>query len=491
MARDPVAPRAEPLPLDIHRDEHLAALTDLYQLTMACAYCRAGRAEDEAVFHLFFRAAPHHGGFAVAAGVAQVARYLERLRFAPALVEYLAGLRGGDDRALFDQAFLDRLLGFEPGVAIDAVAEGTVLFPLEPVLRIEGPLWQCQLLETALLNLINFPTLIATKAARLCHLAAAGAPVLEFGLRRAQGIDGGLTASWAAYLGGCAATSNVLAGRVLGLPVRGTQAHSWVLSFDSEGEAFAAWLAAMPGNPSLLVDTFATMRGVDRAIEAARAVAGVSPELDSLRLDSGDLLALSRAARHKLDAGGLANTRIVASGDLDEHRVAELAAAGAPIDVWGVGTRLVVGDGDPALTGVYKLAAFRRARATPWRYRAKRSDDPSKATLPGRLQVARRRSGEEITGDVLFDLDRGRDRRAGAESEPAEELLSPLVRGRSLARVLAPAAEVRERVAGAVARLPAGLRRLRDPAPYPVELDPGLRALCDEVEREREVERLS
>ena len=242
------------------------------------------------------------------------------------------------------------------------IPEGTIVFPHEPLLRVHGPLLQAQLLETALLNIVNFQTLVATKAARVV-LAARGEPVLEFGLRRAQGIDGALAASRAAYLGGCAATSNVLAGRLYGIPVRGTHAHSWVMCFDDELEAFRAYARAMPNNCVFLVDTYDTLDGVRHAIEVGQELRRQGHEMIGIRLDSGDLAWLSIEARRMLDEAGFPKATIVASNELDEQIIASLKDQGATIGVWGVGTRLVTAYDQPALGGVYKLAAIaRRAR---------------------------------------------------------------------------------------------------------------------------------
>src|SRR4051812_41820501 len=246
-----------------------ALLTDLYQLTMAYAYWRSGRAEDEAVFHLFFRKPPFGSGYSIACGLEPAIDYLLGFRFEADDLVYLAGLTGDDGQPLFDQGFLDYLRDLRLTVDVDAIPEGTAVFPHEPLVRVRGTILQGQLLETALLNQLNFDTLIATKAARVA-LAARGEPVLEFGLRRAQGVDGALAASRAAHVGGCAATSNVLAGKRFGIPVRGTHAHSWVMSFTGEEEAFAAYAEAMPNNCVFLVDTYDTLEGVRHAIAAGR-----------------------------------------------------------------------------------------------------------------------------------------------------------------------------------------------------------------------------
>jgi nicotinic acid phosphoribosyltransferase len=319
----------------VYRDS-LALLTDLYQLTMAYGYWKSGTAEKQACFHLAFRKNPFGGGFAVACGLQPAIEYVESLRFQDEDLDYLAGIQGNDGRPLFEEGFLDHLRTLSFCCDLDAVPEGTVVFGQEPLVRVTGPLLVAQLLETPLLNLINFQTLIATKAARL-RLAAGDDPILEFGLRRAQGIDGGLAAARAAYAGGCDGTSNVLAGKVYGIPVKGTHAHSWVLSFDSELEAFAAYAAALPNNCVFLVDTYDSLQGVRHAVEVGRKLREQGHEMIGVRLDSGDLAWLSREARRILDEAGFPEAQILASNDLDETLIADLKRQGAAIGVWGVG----------------------------------------------------------------------------------------------------------------------------------------------------------
>ncbi len=385
---------------DIYRPK-LGLLTDLYQITMAASYWKSGKADDEAVFHLFYRNAPFGGEFAVAAGLDYALDYLENFQIDEGDIAYLGTLTGNDGKPLFDREFLDYLRASKLELSVDAAPEGEVVFPFEPILRVRGPLAQCQIVETALLNLINFQTLIATKAARVCA-AAEDDPVLEFGLRRAQGTDGALSASRAAYIGGCAATSNVLAGRLFGIPVRGTHAHSWVMSFESEPEAFDAYVKAMPNNSVLLVDTFDTIEGVHNAVRAGEKLRENGHKLDGIRLDSGDLVDLSRRARDILDAAGFTESVIVASNDLDEHAIAELKRQGATISVWGVGTRLVTAHDQPALGGVYKLGGIRDSSDEEWRYPIKLSDDPIKVTNPGIHQVRRFEKYGKPAGDVIY-----------------------------------------------------------------------------------------
>jgi nicotinate phosphoribosyltransferase len=360
-----------------------------------------------------------------------------------------------------------------------------VVFPHEPLVRVRGPIMQCQIIETPLLNLINFETLIATKAARVC-LAAAGDPVLEFGLRRAQGVDGALAASRAAYVGGCAATSNVLAGKLYGIPVRGTHAHSWVMSFDDEREAFAAYAEALPNNGTFLVDTYDTLEGVRRAIEVGRQLRRRGHEMVGVRLDSGDLAYLSSETRRLLDAAGFESAAIVASNDLDEHIIESLKVQGAAISVWGVGTRLVTGHDQPALGGVYKLSAVRDPGGE-WRPKIKLSEQALKVSNPGILQVRRFREEDGFLADMLFDvreppsdgcrivdpIDITR-RKAIAGGTAFDDLLVPVVREGRRVKAPTPLGETRERVKRELAGFHHGVKRFVNPHRYPVGLEAGL-----------------
>lgn len=377
-------------------------LTDLYQLTMGYGYWKQGMAEREAVFHLFFRRPPFGDRAVIAAGMGPAIDYLENLAFTEEELAYLASLRGADHNPLFDAGYLDYLLDLEWSLSVHATPEGELAFPHEPLLRVQGPLLQVQLVETALLNIVNFQTLIATKSARICA-AADGDPVIEFGLRRAQGPDGGLSASRAAYLGGCHGTSNVLAGMTFGIPVKGTHAHSWVMSFDTEPEAFEAYSQAMPNNAILLVDTYDTPDGVRNAIKTGLRLRAEGHELLGIRLDSGDLVELSKEARTLLDDAGFSEAKIVASNDLDEYAIKELKDKGARIDVWGIGTKLATAYDQPALGGVYKLGAI-RGDNHEWQYRVKLSNDLIKVSNPGILQIARTRNADgRVTADLLYN----------------------------------------------------------------------------------------
>lgn len=467
----------------------LALLTDLYQITMACGYWKLGRAEEEAVFNLFFRRAPFRGGYAIAAGLADALAYLREFRFSDEDLGYLAGLKGNDGGRLLEPGFLDYLRGLRLSIDVDAIPEGTAVFAHEPLLRIRGPILQCQLLETPLLNMINFATLVATKSARICE-AAAGMPVIEFGLRRAQGVDGALTASRAAYIGGCAATSNVLAGLRHGIPVRGTHAHSWVMSFHEEREAFEAYARALPNNCTFLVDTYDTLEGVRRAAEVGTRLVALGHTLAGVRLDSGDLAALSVAAREILDAAGHTQAAIVASNDLDEHEIVALREKGAKIGVWGVGTRLVTAYDQPALGGVYKLAAIRGPGG--WEYRIKLSQEPIKVSNPGVQQVRRFVGADGVfAGDLIVEEELGavgsgvtvdgQSPWTPPEGARGEALLVPALRAGQEVYTSPPLPEIRARAREQVQRLDPAVRRLTDPARYPVALDRNLADLKDRV----------
>ncbi|MEJ1971140.1 MAG: nicotinate phosphoribosyltransferase [Lacunisphaera sp.] len=473
---------------DTPRARGSALLTDLYQLTMAYGYWKTSRHDQEAVFHLFFRKPPFSSGYTIAAGLGDAIAWLRRLEFTPEDLAYLATLTGHDGTPLFAAGFLEFLRTWRFTCDVDAVPEGTVVFPNEPLLRIRGPILQGQIVETALLNFINFQTLIATKASRIC-LAAQGDPVLEFGLRRAQGVDGALAASRAAYIGGCAATSNVLAGQLFGIPVRGTHAHSWVMSFADEAEAFQAYAEAMPNNCVFLVDTYDTLEGVRRAIEAGRGLRARGHEMAGIRLDSGDLAYLSIEARKLLDAAGFEKAVIVASNDLDEHIIASLKQQGARIGLWGVGTKLVTAFDQPALGGVYKLAAVRNP-AGEWEFKLKLSEQAIKISNPGILQVRRFTRGGEFVGDmmyneaappagprVLVDPNNPTRRKAIPADATAEELLVPVFRQGELVYREPALADTRARAAAQLARLHGGTKRLLNPHEYPVGLEPGLAEL--------------
>lgn len=454
-------------------------LTDLYQLTMAYGYWKTGKDHDEAVFHLYFRENPFEGGYTIAAGLEEAVQYLEALRFRDDDLKFLATVRGNDNGRLFPDDFLHYLEQLRFSCDVDAVPEGTVVFPQEPMLRVVGPILQAQIVETALLNVMNFQSLIATKASRVVY-AAKGDPVIDFGLRRAQGVDGALAASRAAYIGGGVATSNVLAGATYRIPVRGTHAHSWVMAFDSEMEAFEKYAEVMPNNCLLLVDTYNTMQGVAHAIEIGKKLRQKGHELIGIRLDSGDLAYLSIEARKILDAAGFPKAVIAASNELDEYLIASLKDQGAKIDVWGVGTRLITAYDQPALGGVYKLSALRPHGGT-WQHRIKVSEQAIKTSNPGMLQVRRFEDADmifdQLAGEpshVIVDpLDLTR-RRVIPEGVPHHDLLVPIFRRGQRVYELPSIEQIRVHRSKELSHFHAGVKRFVNPHRYPVGLEKGL-----------------
>ncbi|MBN1297354.1 nicotinate phosphoribosyltransferase [bacterium] len=475
-----------PSPLDpwLHR-RSAALLTDLYELTMMAGYQRENMTAMPVSFEFFFRDLPPDTGFAVFAGLEQLLDYIDNLRFEPSDIAYLRGLD------LFPEPFLAWLRTWRCTCDIWAVPEGTLVFPDEPILRVEGPLGEAQLLETFILNALNYPTLIATKAARVC-IAADGDPVMEFGLRRAQGPDGGLIGTRAAYIGGCAGTSNCLAGKMFGIPVMGTHAHSWVMAFTNELDAFRAYLRFYPCKSTLLVDTYdVLLSGVPHAITAFQELRRDYPDIRaSIRIDSGDLAKLSKAAWNQLNDAGFDNPMIVASNDLDELLIADIKHQGAKINAWGVGTHLITSRDCPALNGVYKLTAMNPSGS--WIPRIKLSSNITKLTNPGRKQVFRffDRDGHPVA-DRISDVDDPPPLPDAATMFDQNQLLRRIrVRAKTvhplLTRVVAgghvvsdrPAVDIIRRFANQqIHSLHPEMTRLRNPDTYPVGLSATLAAM--------------
>lgn len=479
-----------------------ALLTDLYELTMAYAYWKSGSASKEAVFHLSFRKNPFDGGYAVFCGLQQVVEYLKNLRFDHEDLDYLSTLANRDGSPLFEKAFLEYLRDLEFELDVDSVPEGTIVFGHEPLIRVRGPIIQAQLVETTLLNYVSFSTLVATKAARIKE-AGGDLPVFEFGLRRAQGPDGGITASLAAYIGGCDGTSNVLAGRYFKIPVVGTHAHSWVMSFPDETSAFSTYAEAMPKNCYFLVDTYDTVNGVKNAVEVGRRLRAQGGELLGVRLDSGDLAYLSIETREILDEAGFENAKIVASNNLDEDVIKSLRAQGAKIDVWAVGTKLVTCDDQPSLGAVYKLSAVKEKGQSDWTRVVKVSEQSFKTSNPGILQVRRfhenvahNGSGLRYFADMIFDEDLNSSKQSGwtivdptdftrrklIEADcPYTDLLKPLFRKGELIQDLPDHHQARAYALEQMKGFHEGIRRLLNPHQYPVGLEIGLYDLKTEL----------
>ena len=361
--------------------KNLTLLTDFYQLTMSNAYFKEDLNKEKLIFDVFFRKNPSDGGYTVVCGIDQVVDYIQKLEFTESDIEYLSSMK------TFDQGFLDYLRNFKFTGEIYAVEEGTIMFPNEPIIRVRANSIEAQIVETAILNIVNFESLIATKASRICQVAE-GDPVMEFGLRRAQGPDAGLYGARAAVIGGCVGTSNVLAGKMYDIPIMGTHSHSWVQRFDSELEAFRAYAKNYPDKTMLLLDTYNTLKsGLPNAITVFKELRGEGHEAQGVRLDSGDLEYLSKRVREKLDENGFENVKITASNDLDEYSIMDLKQQKAMIDVWGVGTKLITSSSHPSLGGVYKLSAVERdGEIIP---KIKISESPEKINNPGYKQVVR------------------------------------------------------------------------------------------------------
>jgi len=467
-----------------YRDEfaNLALLTDFYQLSMAYAYFKKGLHNRRSVFHLFFRKPTFKGGFTVAAGLEAVCHFIEQFHFSKDDINYLRTILNPVGSPYFDEPFLEMLGSLKLSVSIDAVPEGSVVFPYEPLLRIEGPLMQCQLLESTLLNLINFPTLIATKAARMA-LAAQNDSVLEFGLRRAQGIDGALTASRAAYIGGTNSTSNVLAGKLFGIPVSGTQAHSWIMAFADEEKAFQAYADVLPDSALLLVDTYDTLEGVKKAIHIGNELRKMGKSLLGIRLDSGDLAYLSIESRKMLDEAGFPDALIVASNELDEVLISELKRQGAKITVWGVGTNLVTGKEQPALDGVYKLSMIEDDTGT-LQYTLKLSEQLAKVSNPGIQQVRRFYKAGNAFADVIYDTHQQvlHPMQATDPFDPTrlitldetltyKDLLVPIFREGMRVYELPALHDIRQHTKEELQKFTSGMKRFINPHTYPVNME--------------------
>ena len=433
--------------------------TDLYELTMAAAYFD-NRETSEATFELFVRNFPQNRSYLIAAGLEQALEYLTNLRFNENQVGYL---RKHPAFKHVSKEFFDHLLKLKFTGDVWAMPEGTVFFTDEPVIRVTAPIIEAQIVETYLLSVINFETLIATKASRVAQ-SAKGRGVVEFGSRCAHGPEAALLAARASYIGGCVGTSNVLAGYLFGIPTYGTMAHSFIMSYDSEEEAFRRFCKVFPSNPAFLIDTYDTVEGAKKAISL-----NVAPSL--LRLDSGDRYDLSVKVRKMLDEAGLKDTKVFVSGDLNEFILDELTSRGAPIDMFGVGTELVTSRDDPALSGIYKLVSLRRDGNTV--YRVKTS--AGKRTIPGAKQVHRKYyENGEIEGDLLA-LE---DEQAPSNSVP---LLTKVIDHGKLASELPKIMAIQERAGRQLATLPAKYRVLTGSERPPVRLSPRLQLLADSM----------
>jgi nicotinate phosphoribosyltransferase len=434
-------------------------LTDLYQLTMLAAYFERGM-EETAVFEFFVRRLPGRRNFLLAAGLEQVVGYLEALQFTPAELEWL------ESTQLFTPATLQRFERLRFSGDVDALPEGTPFFANEPVVRVTAPLPQAQLVESRLINLVHFQTLIASKAAR-CVLVAGGRDLIDFGLRRAHGAEAGLLAARAAYLSGFTGTATVEAARWFGVPMFGTMAHSFVQAHAGETAAFRHFVECFPSRNTLLIDTYDTERAAHKVVKFAASVRARGVNIQAVRLDSGDLGRESRVVRRILDQGGLGGTRIFASGSLDEYEIEKLVQSGAPVDSFGVGTHLDVSADAPYLDCAYKLQEY-AGQAT-------RKRSTGKVTLPGRKQVFRRYddNGRLFADEIVI------------ESEPGSgiALIQPAMRSGKRLGELSTLMQARDRARDSLARLPMQLRSIREQADFPVHVAASVLALAEATDR--------
>ncbi|HIH24718.1 TPA: nicotinate phosphoribosyltransferase [Candidatus Woesearchaeota archaeon] len=432
-------------------------LTDLYQLTMGAAYFDNGK-NDTATFELFIRKLPEKWGYFVAAGIEDAIDYATNIKFEDSDIQYLR------EQRLFSEDYLSHLKDLHFEGDIYAVKEGTPVFPNEPLLRVTGPRDQAQFLESALLNIINSQTLIASKASRVVN-AAAPAKVVDFGLRRAQGEDAAMTGARAAYIGGCVATSNVKAGKEYGIPISGTHAHSFVMSFDTELDAFRAYTKTFPDNATLLIDTYDTEIGARNACVVAKELKAKGHKLGAVRLDSGDLADLSKKVRKILDDANLPYVRIVASNDLNEQKIAQLGEKGAKIDGYGVGTEMITAKPVAAISGVYKLVEDGDG--------AKIKLSSGKTTYPGAKQVYRVSNPDGTFSHDLLALD--------SERCDGTPLLEPAVIGGERVSTRRPLKEIRDYSLAAIAELPIALRDIDATHHYDLKLSSGLRDLTERL----------
>lgn len=449
--------------LDFVTEENVSMLLDLYELTMCASYYEHKRFEP-ASFDLFVRKLPPNRSYLLFAGLEQALLFIEKMHFREEHIEFLK-------KYGFKDNFLDYLRNFRFTGDVWAIPEGTVVFPNEPLIRVTAPIIEAQLLETFLLNTINFQTTIASKAARVVT-AAKGRPVIEFGLRREHGVDAGIKAARASYIAGCIGTSNVLAGMLYGIPIFGTMAHSFIMFFSDELEAFRAFSHTFPDRSTLLIDTFDVIKGAKNAILVAKELETKGFKLRGVRIDSGDLVSLSKAVRKMLRENGFDYVQILASGDLDEYKIEDLLEKGAEIDIFGVGTKLGTSADRPYVDIIYKLCE----RMTPdGKFKPIMKLSEGKVTLPGRKQVFRVKDAQ---GYFIKDIIALED-----EKIDGEPLLVKVVDRGKIIYDFPSLEKIRERALDNLSRLPEKYKRLKNPAKYPVKLSPNLRKLINELEQ--------
>ncbi len=469
--------------------------TDLYNLTMSYAYWKLNRHNDHAVYHLCFRKNPFKGGFAIAAGLhTAIQTAAKEFVINDQERDYLLSIKDDANNNLFTKEFVNFLSNLKLSCDIYAIEEGSIVFPYEPMVRVSGPIIQCQIIETLLLNTIGFQTSIATKAARICY-AAKDTPVVEFGMRRSPSLSSSVFASRAAFIGGCVATSNTLAGQEFGIPVRGTQSHSWVTAFDTEEDAFKAYASHIPESMNVfLVDTFSTLKGVETAIKVGHDLRQQGKRLVGIRIDSGDLAWLSKQARHMLDTNGFADAKIFVSNEVDEYVIESIYREGGKIDCWGVGTKLIAAGGNEPLGCVYKLSALKRGDDKGWQYKIKISEQAAKTSIPGVQQVKRFIGDDgEYLGDMIFNeaddnvsnniidpLDSNHKKTFPSNCK-SKLLLKPIIKKGVIVYQFPSLSSIQERTKTEMNSIHYGIKRFMNPHIYPVGIEESLYYLRNEL----------
>jgi nicotinate phosphoribosyltransferase len=465
----------------IYGETSLSLVADLYQFTAAYAFWKAKLHDTQTCFHLFHRNTPFSGGYTICAGLEYVQDWISEFRFDSSDIDYLASRKGNDGKPLFpDEDFIKYLESFRFTCDVDAVPEGTVVFPHEPMLRSIGPIVQCLLIESFALCTINSQSLFATIASRIVN-AANGDPVLDGGLRRAQGIDGALSATRACYIGGVSGTSNALAGKIFGINVGGTMQHAFIMFFEDELEAFETYSRALPNNCVFLVDTYGSISGIENAIRISKQLKEKGYEPMGIRLDSGDLAYLSKEGRKMLDAAGLTNMKVGGSNDLDEHLISSLKAQGCTIASWIVGTKMLTSYNQPALGGVYKMGG--KYKDEHWIPKIKLSDQSIKTSNPGILNTKRYvDKNDQFIGDMIYDelnYQCGNimvhpdvaTKQTVFKDNTSSNLLLPAIRNGKIVGSQPSLKEIQMRAKKQLSQLPPGVTRFDNPQEYPVGLD--------------------
>ena len=466
-------------------------LADLSQINMAYCLWKQGMQDYEAAYHLYYRKAPFKGVFTIFSGLDQILEILNNFSFSQDDISFLRSLKNPNETLLFEDDFLAYLSELKADISVHAVAEGTIIFPNIPIVRVTGNMIVAQLLEASLLNAVNFNSLVASKAARMCQ-SAKSSPVWEYGLRRAQGADAAVRAARGAWIGGCAGTTNVFAAQKFNIPLLSTMSHSWVLAHDSESESFKNYLQVSPQQQVLVMDTFDNEQGVKNLVEVLQQMNATEDDLPyAIRLDSGDLIENSKIVRKILDDNGYKTIKIAVSGDLDEHSIEDCKSRGARIDIYCIGTKLVTAFDEPALNVIYKLSAVRKSTDDEWQYKLKKTNDFTKITNPGIQQVRRYSINNMLQCDVVYEEgtepgDMAVNLKTGLTDYPDGEgvdLLEPVFENGQQLCEIPDLHEARKKCADGLLQLSRSMKAILFPEPYRVSLDDSLNRIKNDLLR--------